>query len=408
MRFFTGDELGNLKILRPKTPGPANKSELLSARAGNAEKGGVQVLSACIESDSSSTLLAAGYSNGTVELLTAAEDDTIACSQKWTENRLKAGQRYVGIHCTEKNVFSCTSNGVLRSTAIEQNPSDITTSFTASLPTRLCDWRLSENQDAFAYGGDEVELSVWDIGRAFHNRVEDLQSSAAAAKKRKRNDTLFPGEIWRAKNIPNDKLGLRQPVRITALCYLSSSSLSNHHLIAGTQLGFVRQYDTRTARKPVSDWKIANTGGVEALEQGFNHHEAFVSDSGSNLFALDLRNGRVSYSYKGLAGAVTSIAPSPTLMVSVAKDRYCRVHSTFPAPDQPGQQQEHKGEVLEKIFTKSTPTVVVWDRSSTKQATSHQESGEDGDDTDDDVWDDMENVDDEEEVQNSKKRRHDQ
>jgi ribosome biogenesis protein NSA1 len=29
--------------------------------------------------------------------------------------------------------------------------------------------------------------------------------------------------------------------------------------------------------------------------------EAFVSDHGSNLFALDLRNGRVIYSYKGQA-----------------------------------------------------------------------------------------------------------
>ncbi|KAJ3883404.1 hypothetical protein F5051DRAFT_363510 [Lentinula edodes] len=406
MRFFTGDELGNLKILQLKTSGSdTSKLEQLNRPTEKPENSGVQVLSARTQRDSPVTLLAAGYSNGRAELLTIAEDDAITSLQQWTETRLKNGQRYVGIHCTEKNVLSCTSNGALRMTAIEQDQSDTAATFlTTSLPTRLCDWRLSENQNTFAYGGDEVDLSVWDTERAFQNRVEDLTSSTAAAKKRKRNDTLFPGEIWRAKNVPNNNLGLRQPIRITALCYLSASSGPNNHLLTGTQLGSVRRYDTRAARRPTSDWKIAKVGGVETLEQGFNLHEAFVSDSGSNLFALDLRNGRVSYSYKGLAGSVTSIAPSPTFMVSVARDRYCRIHSTFPAPEQPGQQQEHKGEVLEKIFSKSTPTVVVWDgdHSSTKPIASSQELEEGDGDSDEDVWDNMEEVDDDGEVQGSK------
>ncbi|KAJ3761072.1 WD40-repeat-containing domain protein [Lentinula raphanica] len=390
MRFFSGDELGNLKILQPKTPSPDITSELLILRTGNAEIGGVQALSTRNDPGSISTLLAAGYSNGAAGLLNIAEDNTITHTQKWTETRLKPGQRYIGIHCAEKNVFSCTSNGALRSISIEQNPSDNPTSFTGLLPTRLCDWRLFEDQNTFAYGGDEVELSVWNTERAFQNQVEDLTSSS---KNRKRNDTLFPGEIWRAKNVSNDNLGLRQPVRITSLCYLSSSSQSSNHLVTGTQLGSVRRYDTRTARKPVSDWRTAKVGGVEALEQGFNQHEIFVSDSGSNLSALDLRNGRVLYSYKGLAGAVSSIAPSPTLMVSVAKDRYCRVHSVFPAPDQPGERQEHRGEVLEKIYTKSIPTVVVWDRSSTQKALL-KGSEEIDKDSDEDIWDNMQDVDD--------------
>lgn len=118
--------------------------------------------------------------------------------------------------------------------------------------------------------------------------------------------------------MPNDSLGLRQPIRITSLTYLSSSSGSNHHLLTGTQLGSVRRYDSRVARRPVSDWKVAKVGGIATLEQGFNAQyvfftyihvqgssrnvsEAFVSDNGSNLLALDLRNGHVSYSYKGLS-----------------------------------------------------------------------------------------------------------
>jgi len=53
----------------------------------------------------------------------------------------------------------------------------------------------------FAYGGDEVELSIWDMETAFQTQTDDLNRITAASKKRKRNNELFPGEIWRAKNV---------------------------------------------------------------------------------------------------------------------------------------------------------------------------------------------------------------
>lgn len=76
-----------------------------------------------------------------------------------------------------------------------------------ALPMRLCDWRLSPNADGFAYGGEEVDLSVWDAERAFATSVQGAQE-----KKRKRGDTLLPGELWRAKNVsryPPSKAVLR-------------------------------------------------------------------------------------------------------------------------------------------------------------------------------------------------------
>lgn len=80
------------------------------------------------------------------------------------------------------------------------------TSITTSLPTRLSGWRLY--QDTFAYGGDEVDLSVFETERAFQNPI-DVLASTTAAKKRKRNDVLFPGEIWRAKNVFHYMLSYR-------------------------------------------------------------------------------------------------------------------------------------------------------------------------------------------------------
>jgi ribosome biogenesis protein NSA1 len=69
----------------------------------------------------------------------------------------------------------------------------------ASLPTRLQDWRMSSNQETFAYGGDEVDLSVWNTESAFAFRSQEAES--VPSKKRKRGNALLPGEIWRASNV---------------------------------------------------------------------------------------------------------------------------------------------------------------------------------------------------------------
>lgn len=71
---------------------------------------------------------------------------------------------------------------------------------------RLKSLRLSPNNDTFAYGGDEVDLSLWDTERAFQSanapsQVASDSAEAAGAKKRRRGNELLPGEIWRAKNV---------------------------------------------------------------------------------------------------------------------------------------------------------------------------------------------------------------
>lgn len=79
--------------------------------------------------------------------------------------------------------------------------------------------------------------------------------------------------------VPNDGLSLRQPVHITALTYLQPSpSASHHHLLAGTQAGNVRRYDTRAARRPVADWKgIGKVGGVSIVEKGLSEKQVFAN-----------------------------------------------------------------------------------------------------------------------------------
>lgn len=75
----------------------------------------------------------------------------------------------------------------------------------ASLPMRLCDFQLSPDHKSFAYGGDEVDLSVWDVERAFSAEPIALTSygteNPPTKRKKPSSSDLLPGELWRAKNV---------------------------------------------------------------------------------------------------------------------------------------------------------------------------------------------------------------
>ncbi|KAI0637075.1 hypothetical protein C8Q77DRAFT_1154947 [Trametes polyzona] len=407
--FFSGDELGAIKSISYTQAENAKewKATATTLVPGSAESGRSKtVQKLAVHSAGANTLLTAARADGSASLYQVnSEGNGLSVVHEWTEARLKAGQRFVGLSAAEIGIYSCTSNGALRLTKPGQGDGEPSSSL-ATLPMRLCEWRLSADGKTFAYGGDEVELSLWDTEKAFSSQpeVESASASAGESKKRKRNDQLLPGEVWRAKNVPNDHLSLRQPVHNTALTYLQpSTSISHQHLLVGTANGNVRRYDTRAARRPVADWKgVGKTGGISTVEKGFHEHEVFVADRGCTLAALDLRNGRTVYSYKGLSGAVTSIAPARSLVGSAAQDRFVRLHSAFPPPPQQGQQQEHKGEVLDKLYMKVIPTVIVW---TGKTDLLDAAAAEDAADGEDDVWDAMQAADSDSEDEGKAKRR---
>ncbi|KAF9480119.1 hypothetical protein BDN70DRAFT_833309 [Pholiota conissans] len=391
-RFLVGDDLGNIKTLRysPKLT-EESKISVKTVYKYDVSSGACSVQRLASSRGAGHTTLAAAFSNGTCLLSSLKDDDSFEVLSKWDEIR-SANGRFIGLSLYESSVFTCTSNGMLRKTNFDlegdTTMAGISRSECSILPSRLFDWKLSEDAHTFAYGGDEVDLSVWNTEGAFQE--PPAPTSTTSSKKRKRNEDLLPGEIWRARNVPNDHLGLRQPIRITALSYLSSSSPS-HNLITGTQFGDIRCYDTRAARRPVSNWAgIGKVGGIKCIEKGMSEHELFIGDGGSNLYSIDLRTGSILYGYKGLSGSITSIAPSPTIMASTALDRYARVHSVVPPPAVAGSHMEQKGLLLKKMYLISVPTTIVWDKWE-KSTTINEESSEE-ENEDDEVWDTMENI----------------
>jgi ribosome biogenesis protein NSA1 len=74
-------------------------------------------------------------------------------------------------------------------------------------------------------------------------------------------------------------------------------------------------------------------------------------------------------------------------MVSTSLDRYFRIHTVVPPPSRPGSNLERKGEIIEKTYLTSVPTVTVWGPVETSKTTIDDNIPEH-----DDLWDQMEHV----------------
>ena len=118
--------------------------------------------------------------------------------------------------------------------------------------------------------------------------------------------------------------------------------------MSGTKSGSVRRYDTRQ-RKPCSDWKVAREGGIGCVVPGVEQYvpsplppypkltwglsELFFADRSSLVGALDLRTGRLLYSYPSITCTAHHLLPIPSPasgLATISSDATLRLHSTVP------------------------------------------------------------------------------
>ena len=96
--------------------------------------------------------------------------------------------------------------GIITATSIGQftlNTTEGEATSSRFLAPNLKDLRVSHSGASFATGGDEVELSTWDLEASL--AAASIDDNAAEpqppSKKRKKDDPLQAGETWRAKNV---------------------------------------------------------------------------------------------------------------------------------------------------------------------------------------------------------------
>ena len=143
--------------------------------------------------------------------------DKLVVVKEWNEPKFRPTCRYIGLDVRPQSVFffnlpssveldtiyrgvfTCTSTGHFRLTRLEESNETAI----AALPVRLRDLKMSSSGENFAYGGDEVDLSVWNTERALSGpSVSSSSDTVQAGQKRKKSKpTLLYGEIWRAKNV---------------------------------------------------------------------------------------------------------------------------------------------------------------------------------------------------------------
>ncbi|KAG8786819.1 hypothetical protein FRC15_010638 [Serendipita sp. 397] len=315
-------------------------------------------------------LVAVAYADGSTRILSTSKlvEGELATVAKWEETpkRFKASNsspdRWVGLDVRAQGILQSNQRGQVRLTKLGSDK-DGETSHTCNVPMNLRHLAASPSGAHFAYGGTEVNLSLWSLEKSFQQSAETVSSSKPG--KRGRGDQLFPGEIWRAKNVAHDNLDLRQPVDITSLSFLSDTEANAHHQIAiGNTLGAVHHYDTRKGKKPAGSWQDSRmSGGVALVEKGIRDHELYIADSSTNFWAIDLRASKEPlYSMKGLSGKVTSICASPsTGYVGVgALDRYFRLLDSPVSVDssQSDNLQGH-GSVVGKLYVTASPTAII-------------------------------------------------
>jgi len=137
---------------------------------------------------------------------------------------------------------------------------------------------------------------------------------------------------------------------------------------------------------------------VRKVHRGCGEHEILVSDTQSGLYSVDSRTGNILTGYKGISGAVTSMAcVASSHFASVSLDRFIRLHVAYPLPpgpkDRPAFEKRGDNEKTPlKFFLKSAPTAIEWDgmlndpqgsSSTAKHITSDYREA------DDDDWDEM-------------------
>ncbi|SNX84375.1 uncharacterized protein MEPE_03084 [Melanopsichium pennsylvanicum] len=392
----------------------------------------------------------------------------IICTIK--ETHMKPGiQRFIGLAVDTQGVYSVTSSGVLRFTPISVTG---TTQVTAEVgepkvldhlpaPLQHASFYPSTNPTHFCYGGEDIPLSLWHIPTALSQpsieadmsvesirTTEDLSSLNSKQRKRKRQleakskaSELVWGEVWRAKNLPNDNLSLPRRANITSTCILNLSTTQDGeagrvndqtHIAVGTKDGLVRIFQPDSSRKHVGEIRVVPIGqsAVKTLCASSDPLDArkggllFVGDTGSQLYAVDWQTGKVVYAYKrsdqvGATLSMVVLPPSCSAMdsiksealVTVSSDSLVRLHSTVPASlavPKAGASSK-KGQLLwSKMIANAasqsvhaTPTAIVWDgvmppalnKTRVKNVDGEQDGDQEEDDEgEDQVWANMEEI----------------
>lgn len=281
---------------------------------------------------------------------------------------------------------------------------------------------FSESPSHYAYGGDQVLLSVCEIGATLshYSKCKSGSSAGAAEKQVEEEETVsskkrklpsrpgkqvdfLPGEVWRAKSLPNDHLSLPQPPSIRTISFITDSTsdrntFENMKVVVGTKDGLLRTYMPSQKPKHTQEWKITqNRGSIRTVHACPSENALFVGDTQRNLYMVDDRTGQVLFQYKDITGTISDAltfvdsSTGKTLVLATSLDHLIRLFSTGEIS---GTNQRRRGAVLEQYFTGvENGLVLAWDphNETSRHGDTENRSESEGEE-EDDVWSNMKTI----------------
>ena len=133
------------------------------------------------------------------------DDQDLSISSQYKVKPIRTSDSWIGLEVTPKGVLSTLSSGV-----ISLHPCSSTSTQEASrayLSSPLTCLQTIAGSDQFVAAGKEVDVAVWDMERTFAGRKDRESETSSTSKKRKKTE-LEEGQVWKAKNLPNNGLSL--------------------------------------------------------------------------------------------------------------------------------------------------------------------------------------------------------
>nr|CCA17806.1 conserved hypothetical protein [Albugo laibachii Nc14] len=302
MRVLVGDETGLLKSIA------LEKKEQIILSAGTKSQcrsHGIQRM--CWHNvDQTPTQschsVALARANGSIERFAAQHELLSEGIPQWSRE-IQSGN-CVGLDVIEDkgSILHATDSGIVS----EYNPSTEKLRNVIKLSERIECMRLEPRKDAqsvqkhFAVGGKEVDAQIWSL------ETQQL--------------------IFRAKNVPLDKLQLRVPVWVRDVTFHSQGNSNGHRIMVGTGYHQIRLYDTNTQRRPIQSIDLGDHP-INAMCIDPNELYVYVADTTGCLDVLDLRTLKHLGRFLGPDGAIRSLSCHPTLpyLAAVGLDRMVQV-----------------------------------------------------------------------------------
>lgn len=219
MKFLTGDDTGICKWVRVET----QKIERFGVQR---QRDGVQRLCWAGPADDREARVVVGYESGCLEARKSADGSVLSSMNVSPEvKRLEAfDDRLLA-------VSACGSSAVVEGWCGDESPDDDGTVHKFQLPAPITDAKLDPlMRGRLAFGGGENDAKLWDLAK---------------------------GEVvWRAKNVREDHLCLRVPVKVASVQWATGCAPSRGLLITGSKDGKIRLYDVKAQRRPLFELQI--------------------------------------------------------------------------------------------------------------------------------------------------------